>query len=160
MLLPRAAWLVCAFAFGCAGAPSDSARVRRAVEAHAEDFARYDRWARRLGLADSAFRSEEALAEAAFAPIRRDRDIAAVWLVREGPDARALRHPEDAPDLPGGGWVTVVTEPLGPLEAQQTSLTVGGEARDAILVRRSRPTQGDATLHVTIAFARPPRATP
>ncbi|MEC7522408.1 MAG: hypothetical protein VYE22_21150 [Myxococcota bacterium] len=144
----RATWLVCALSFGCGGEPPGAADTRRAVEVHLDDFAAYDRWARRLGLADSAFRSEAALAEAAFAPLRQEEDVIAAWLIREGPDARSLRSPDGAPPPPGSGWVTIQTEGLGALDAQRAPI---GDER-ATFIRRSRPTQGDATLHVIVAY--------
>lgn len=139
----------------CSSGPSEARRMRAALEPYLDEVAAYDRWARRLGLADAAFRSEAALREAAFAPLRRERRVAAAWLQRRGPDARTLRHPEDAPALPEDGWVRVVTEDLGELHAQRRRLRIAGREREWILIRRSRPAPGGATLHVTLACAPP-----
>lgn len=129
--------------------------MRAVIEPCLSEVATYDRWARRLGLADAAFRSEEALREAAFAPLQRQRLIAAAWLERDGPDRRVLRHPSDAPALPSDGWVRVVTEDLGELRAQTRDLRIGEGERRFALIRRSRPAPGGATLHVTLACAPP-----
>jgi hypothetical protein len=129
--------------------------MRDAIEPYLGEVATYDRWARRLGLADAAFRSEEALREAAFAPLRRQRRVAAAWLEREGPDARELSHPAGAPALPEDGWVRVVTEDLGELHAQRRHLRIGEREREFTLIRRRRPAPGGATLHVTLALAPP-----
>lgn len=139
----------------CSSGPTEAAQMRRVIEPCLQDVATYDRWARRLGLADGAFRSSEALNEAAFAPLRRQPRVAAAWIERAGPDARALHHPDDAPALPDDGWVRVVTEALGELHAQRRRLSIGEREREFTLVRRSRPAPGDATLHVTIACAPP-----
>ena len=141
---------------GCSSGPSPSARMQEEIAPHLEELARFDRWARRLSLADSAFRSEDALEEAAFAPLRRRPRVVAAWLERVGPDARALRHPHDAPALPEDGWVTVRTEALGELVAQRRAMTVGGREAPVTLIRRSRDAPGGAVLHVTMAFGEPP----
>lgn len=132
--------------------PSDPGPMREALEPRLPAFAEYDRWARRLGLADEAFRSEEAMSEAAFAPLRERTDVAAAWLVREGPDARRLAHPSDAPPLPSDGWTRVLTEELGALEARHAVLHIEQRPRQCLLIRRSAPAPGDAVLHVTVAF--------
>lgn len=111
----------------------------------------YDRWARRVGLADSAFRSEGALEEAAFAPLRRSSRVVGAWLTREGPDARELRHPRDAPSVPDR-WTRVRTDELGPVEVQRASMRLGGQERACLVVRRSGPAPAGAILHVTMAF--------
>jgi len=129
--------------------------MRRTIDPFLDQFAAYDRWARRLGLADSAFDSEAALREAAFAPLRERGLVAAAWLERRGPDPRRLTYPERAPSLPDGGWIRVRTEPLGELEARRADLRLGGEARSVVLVRRTRPAPGGARLRVTVAFTPP-----
>jgi hypothetical protein len=121
------------------------------VTPHLEKLAGFDRWARRVGLADSAFRSEEALEEAAFAPLRREPGVLAAWLVREGPDARELRYPRAAPPLPSE-WTRVQTAELGPIDVQRATLRLGGDERACLLTRRSAPAPAGATLHVTMAF--------
>lgn len=146
-----AACAALAVAFACTGS-SEPARMREAIDPYLDELAAYDRWARRLGLADSAFHSEEALREAAFAPLRRERRVHVAWLTREGPDARRLRYPDNAPPCPEDGWVRVVTEPLGELKAQQRTMTIDGEARALTLIRRTRPAPGEGTLHVTMGF--------
>lgn len=156
--MPRTALHVASvltLAVACSSGPTESARMRAAIEPCLGEVRAYDRWARRLGLADAAFSSEEALREAAFAPLRREPRVAAAWLHREGPDARRLRHPESAPDLPTDGWVPVVTEGLGELSAQRRRLAIGERDREFTLIRRSRPAPGGATLHVTLACAPP-----
>jgi hypothetical protein len=145
--------IVLAFVFLCAcSSERDPGPMRAAVEPHLEKVAEYDRWARRLGLADPAFRSEDALAEAAFAPLRDDSDVVAAWIDREGPDARSIAYPDDAPALPRDEWERVRTEELGDLEARYAAIRVGDEERRCLLVRRSAPAPGDAVLRVTLAF--------
>jgi hypothetical protein len=137
----------------CSSSAADAARVRALVEPHLEGFAEYDRWARRLALGDAAFRSEEALAEAAFAPLRGDATVVAAWIEREGPDAHTLVYPEGAPPRPASGWVRVRTETLGEIEAQTATLRAGdANERDCVVLRRSAPAPRGATLHVTVAF--------
>lgn len=143
-------------ALSCTREPSDSARMRPLVEPHLTAFARYDRWARRVETANSAFRSDEALEEAAFAPLRRQRDVAAAWLVREGLEARTLSHPSTAPPLPEDGWVRLLTESLGEIHTQQRRLIVGERETLFILVRRTRAATDGTALHVAMAFAAPP----
>lgn len=152
--LPRLclAALVCA---ACSGGPrSDAARMQALVAPHLDAFAEFDRWARRLSLADAAFRSDEALEEAAFAPLRGDGRVAAAWLVREGVDPRTFAHPRGAPAPPEDGWTRIRADPLGDLDAREAALPIRGRERPCLLVRRSRPAPGGATLHVIVAFAR------
>lgn len=145
---------VIALACACSGGPrADAARLQTEVAPYLTDVAAFDRWARRLSLADSAFRSHEALEEAAFAPLRGDERVAAAWIVREGPDARALAHPSSAPAQPEDGWVRIRSEGLGALDVRRATLRLGREERACLLVRRSAPAPGGATLHVTMAFA-------
>lgn len=146
---PRSVSLALLLALACSGGASRAGELRAAIEPHLGAFAEYDRWARRFALADTAFRSDEAREEAAFAPLRRDRRVAAAWLVREGPGAHALRHPAGAPALPSEGWVKVRTDALGELDVLRTRLD--GDAPH-LLVRRSAPAPSGATLHVTLAF--------
>lgn len=138
-------------AVACSGG-ADPGPMREAIEPRLAAFGEYDRWARRLGLADSAFGSEEALSEAAFAPLRDQSDVLAAWLVREGPDAHTLAHPPGAPSLPADGWVRVTTESMGELEGRHAMLPFGDHTRQCLLIRRSAPAPGDATLHVVMAF--------
>ncbi len=128
--------------------------MRPQIEPFLGEFARYDRWARRVGIADSAFHSPEGLREAAFAPLRGRRRVVAAWLERVGPDATDLRHPDGAPSLPDGGWLRVVLadHELDDVEAQRCSLAFSSGARAVTLIRRSRPAPGDAMLRVTLAF--------
>ncbi len=150
LCLAIAALAACA----CDSAPSEARRLRTDIEPFLDEHARYDAWARRLDLAESAFRSREALVEAAFAPLRDRPRVAAAWLVREGPGATELRYPPDAPTLPADGWVRVLLpdHPLEEVHAQRRRLRVGAEDRELVLIRRSRPASDDATLHVTLAF--------
>lgn len=142
-----------ALACGCDSSPSAARELRPELEPLLDEHARYDRWARRLSLGNSAFRSPEALYEAAFAPLRGRSQVLAAWLEREGPDATDLRYPEGLPAAPTDGWVRVVTDhELGEVHGQRTSLSLGGEAQTVLLIRRSRPAPGGATLHVTLAF--------
>jgi hypothetical protein len=150
--MPRfSALAACAILVACSGA-SDPGPMRDALEPRLDAFGEYDRWARRLGLADEAFRSEESLAEAAFAPVRDRDDIVAAWLVREGPDGRSLAYPDDAPPVPRDGWVHVQTRTLGEVEGRHAVLHLDQRARQCLLIRRSAPAPGDAILHVTLAF--------
>lgn len=128
--------------------------MRPQIEPFLDEFARYDRWARRLGLADSAFHSLEGLREAAFAPLRRRPQVVGAWLERLGVDATELRYPDGAPALPEEGWVRVMLADHGleEVEAQRSSLTFSSEARAVTLIRRSRPAPGEAVLRVTLAF--------
>ncbi len=126
--------------------------MRMAIEPYLEEHARFDRWARRLSLGDGAFRSQAALQEAAFAPLRERGRARAGWLVREGPDAQELRYPEGAPPLPEAGWVRVRTDEHGEVAGRRATLELEGEPRELTLVRRSRPAPGGATLHVTLGF--------
>lgn len=142
-------------ALGCSSGSSDPARLQRDIAPFLDELAAYDRWARRISLADSAFHSDDAQREAAFAPLRSQPRVAAAWLDRVGPDPRALRYPDDAPALPEDGWVRVVTQELGELSAQRRHLTIGDRAREFRLLRRSRDAPGGAVLHVTLAFAPP-----
>ncbi len=151
--LRRCAALCLLGAVACSGGPrEDAARMQSAVEPYLDDVAAYDRWARRLSLADAAFRSDAALEEAAFAPLRDEPRVVAAWLEREGPDPRTLAHPPGAPALPSSGWVRIRTAELGELDAQHATLAIGGEDRELLLIRRSAPAPGGATLHVTLAF--------
>lgn len=128
--------------------------MRAQIEPFLDEFAGYDRWARRLGLADSAFHSRDGLREAAFAPLRRRRRVVAAWLERVGPDATHLRHPDGAPRPPEEGWVRVVLREheLDEVMAQRRPLTFSSGVREVTLIRRSRPAPGEAMLRVTVAF--------
>ena len=153
-LLCAACWLGC-------DSPTPPTELRAAIGPYLEEMAAYDRWARRLGIAESAFHSEDALREAAFAPLRRQPRVAAAWLVREGPDAGTLRYPDEAPTLPEDGWVRVITDELGDVHAQRRRLAIGQTPeRELTLIRRSRPAPDGGTLHVTVAFAPAPPAEP
>lgn len=139
---------------GCGAGPSaDAMAASEMAEPYLEPLATYDRWARRLSIGDVGFRSDEALREAAFAPLRREPRVAAAWLDRVGPDARSLRYPDDAPARPDTGWVRFVSEDLGELDAQRAELTVGDQTGSFVLVRRTRDAPGSARLEVTLAFA-------
>lgn len=150
--LPLALAVACA----CSGEASEAAELREAVEPHLAELAEYDRWARRVALGDSAFRSEEALEEAAFAPLRGHTTVAAAWLERRGPDAHELAHPASAPPPPADGWIRLRTRELGELEAQRARLRIGQREQVWLLVRRSAPAPRNATLLVTLAFAPEP----
>lgn len=145
-------WLALALVAACSGGPADAASLRAAIDPHLADFAEYDRWARRLALGESAFRSQEALREAAFAPLREERRVAAAWVEREGPDGHSLRYPDAAPALPSGPWVSVRTERLGELSVRRATLRIGQEEMRCLLIRRSGPAPRAGTLHVTLAF--------
>lgn len=149
---------VAACSLACSGS-SDAAALQEAVAPHLEEMAAYDRWARRVALADSAFRSEAALEEAAFAPLRGRPAVVAAWLRREGPDPHELTHPRSAPELPEA-WTRVQSSELGPLEVQRATLRIEGVERPCVVVRRSGPAPGGATLHVTLAFAEGASAPP
>lgn len=141
----------------CGAGPSEEAvAAREMAEPYLEPLATYDRWARRLSIGDVGFRSEAALNEAAFAPLRRERRVVAAWLDRVGPDARSLRYPDDAPPRPDGGWVRFVTEDLGELDGQRAELSVGDRSGEFVLLRRTRDAPGSARLEVTLAFAPTP----
>ena len=156
MSLARSTWLTCALvlASACDTGPSEARRLQPQVEPFLDDFATFERWARRFELADSAFHSREALREAAFAPLFEQRRVVGAWLVREGPDATELRYPEGAPGLPQEGRVRVLLSDHELMEvyAQRRSMTFAGQTREVTLIRRSRPAPGDATLHVVMAF--------
>lgn len=122
------------------------------VEPHRVDFVDYDRWARRVSLGDAAFRSEEALREAAFAPLRERPNVLAAWLERRGPDAHLLARPASAPRPPDDGWVPMRVRELGQIEARIATLRLGDTERRCLLVRRSAPAPEGATLVVTLAF--------
>jgi len=128
--------------------------MRRQIEPFLDEFGRYDRWARQMGVADSAFHSREGLREAAFAPLRDRGRVVAAWLERVGPDATELHHPDDAPALPEEGWVRIALpeREIDEVEAQRRSLTFSTQAREVTLIRRTQPAPGDATLRVTMAF--------
>ena len=144
---------------GCSSGPTSSAELREAIAPHLSELASFDRWARRLSLADGAFRSEEALEEAAFAPLRRVSGVRAAWLNRVGPDPRGLHYPSEGPAAPQAGWIRIQSEELGELEAQVGSLTLFGQREDVTLIRRSRDAPGGAVLQVTMAFGEgPPEA--
>ncbi|MCA9610141.1 MAG: hypothetical protein KC619_31305 [Myxococcales bacterium] len=147
------AGVTCALA-GCDTRPSEAGRLRTDIEPFLDEHARFDAWARRLDLAESAFRSREALVEAAFAPLRERPRVVAAWLIREGPGATELRYPPGGPSLPDDGWVRVVLpdHPLDEVQAQRCSLHVGDEDRPLVLVRRTRPATGGAMLSVTTAY--------
>lgn len=160
MILARSSALTLLFAWatsalsGCDARPSEAGRLRTDVEPFLDEHARFDAWARRLDLAESAFRSREALVEAAFAPLRERPRVVAAWLVREGPGPTELRYPPGAPSLPADGWVRVALpdHPLDEVHAQRCRLPVGEEDRELLLIRRSRVASGGATLHVTTAY--------
>jgi len=148
------ALVTCALAMACDARPSEARRVRAEIEPYLDEHARYDRWARRVAIGDSAFRSRESLREAAFAPLRDRGRVVAAWLVREGPGAMELRHPDAVPALPDDDWVRVLVpeHELEEVSARRATLDIGGESRDVLLIRRTRPAPGDAVLHVTLAF--------
>lgn len=148
------ALFTCALALACDARPSEARRLRSEIEPYLDEHARYDRWARRVAVGDSAFRSRESLREAAFAPLRDRRRVVAAWLVREGPDATELRYPDGVPARPDDGWVRVrlPEHELEEVRARRATLQIAGESRDVILIERSRPAPGDAVLHVTLAF--------
>jgi hypothetical protein len=150
---PELVSLALALVSACSGGAGDASELRAAIDPHLRELAEYDRWARRLALGDSAFRSEDALREAAFAPLRDERTVRAAWVHREGPDGHALRYPDGAPALPTDGWVPVRTEELGELAVQRATLRIGQEPTPCLLLRRSAPAPRGATLHVTLAFA-------
>jgi len=144
----------CVLLLACDTAPSEARRVRTEIEPFLDEHARYDRWARRLEIAEAGFRSREALREAAFAPLRDRGRVVVAWLTREGPDATELRYPQSAPGVPEGEWVRVLLpeHELEEVTARRATLTIAGEERELLLIRRSRPAPGDAVLHVTLGF--------
>ncbi|MFK7989692.1 MAG: hypothetical protein AB8I08_26980 [Sandaracinaceae bacterium] len=143
------------FATGCDSGPSEAETMQTEIAPYLDEVARYDRWARRLSLAGAAFRSEAALEEAAFAPLRDRSRVRAAWLDRQGPDARSLSYPEHAPVPPTAGWVTVQTRDLGEVEAQHGVLELGEEPVRVTFIRRTRPASGGAVLQVSMALAGP-----
>jgi hypothetical protein len=134
---------------GCVDAPGEGARLRAALRPHLDAVEAYDGWARRLGLAEGAFRSDASLEEAAFAPLASGRGAAvAAWITLSGPRDLALRWPGDAPGLPEEGWRRARLPTLGPVELRAFEV----DGRAVVLLRRERESVAEGRLAVTQAL--------
>ncbi|MGF1468094.1 MAG: hypothetical protein ACFCGT_18380 [Sandaracinaceae bacterium] len=154
----RARWvagrgaLAGALLLACTGEAEAPGRMRALAEPHLAEMASFDRWARRLGLGDGAFSSEDAMREAAFAPLRRRGRAVAAWVHREGVDGLRLAYPDPSLELPRSGWVRVRTDELGELRVAEHPLDLPAGAGPWLLLARTRPAPGEATLRVVLAF--------
>ncbi|MGE0787982.1 MAG: hypothetical protein AB7S26_20070 [Sandaracinaceae bacterium] len=137
---------------GCSGSSDDARELRTAAEPFLEPHGRFDRWAERIALGDSGFRTEASRAETAFAPLTEEPRAVCAWIVREGPDPSELRYPAGAPAAPTEGWTRLSADDDA-LSAQARTIEIGGTARNVTLVRRTHPVVGGATLHVIVGFA-------
>lgn len=119
-----------------------------AVDAHAEEFARFGRWARRVLVSRAAFRGDAALREALFAPLRRKGAAARAWVVLPG-SREVLRLGERDPATPPDvDWTTVRHPRLGPVRV--ASWTGGDCARGCVLISRRLPSDAE----IVVAFRR------
>lgn len=136
---------------GCGGGAEEAARLRRLFAPHRAEFSAFDDWARRTGLAESAFRTADQLHETAFAPLRRNAEPRFAWIEQVGVGARRLSFPRDAPNPPRSGWVRAQVEPLGQLWLIEQRL----RGEPWLVAKRILPAPREAELHVMLAFPLP-----
>ena len=147
---------------GCGAEEPDPARLASAAEAHLEEFARFDAWARRAFAADTEIRDPGRFEETLFAPIRGNEGVVAVWARREGVDARAFAMGgiEELP--PGVRWVPIRSGDLDGLRLGTARLTprgrVGAPEAEVLLLARRRPSGPAAEIEVVVAYLSGPAA--
>lgn len=131
----------------CARPHADAASRQEQAAPYLEEFAGYDRWARRVAGADATFSNEAALREAIFAPLHRNPGrIRAAHVERLGADPRQLRYGARRPP-PADGWRALSVASLGTVE-----IRIGSDNED-VWLRRERATQDAARLRVTARFS-------
>ncbi len=117
-------------------------------------FERFDRWSRRAVAADPAFGSRAELEETLFAPLRRQEDVRAAWIERDGA-ARSLRYGVSEAPPTEVEWVRVHDATLGDVEVTAAKLPnesgQGAEGETCVLVRRVRPGSDGVDVSVTLA---------
>ncbi len=120
-------------------------------------FEAFDSWARRAIAAHPAFRSDDALEETVFAPLRREDDVLASWIARD--EAIALFYGESDAAPAAGAWTGLRTDRLGPIEVTAAKLVPPGGARNgrdaerAVVIRRTVTGADGARVTVTLAIA-------
>ena len=144
---------------GCEPKREERAPILRGrAEPYFREFERFDAWARRSFDADLALRDPRALAETLFAPIRREREVVAAWVERDGPDARTLGLRTEEALSGDGDWVAIRGVPmLDRLEVMERTVPDKREWRapdvNAILLsRRVASARGGAPVRVTVAY--------
>ena len=139
----------------CGSKGPSAAEIAAIAEPRMETFDEFDSWARRASLGDSAFRNDRAFTEAAFSPIRNDRDIVNAWIVREGLSPRTVSlRGADEPPL-ALHWMSLAQTTRPHVQAALGSFAgAGGLVREAIVVSRSEAIDDGANVRVIVAFAR------
>jgi hypothetical protein len=133
----------------CSSAPREGLSPDEATRLAAprlDAFAEFDAWARRVALADPAFRSRASLEETAFSPLRGEDEVRGAWIVRRGTEARVLAMQADAREPPAPShWVTL-------RGATPDGVRVARVA-DAVVLTRTEVGPDGAAVDVTVAYA-------
>lgn len=138
---------------GCDGGRVEPGRAAELLEPHRDSFASYDRWARRTLSAYAAMRDGDAVEETLFAPVRRQRQLLAVWVRRGDGSVRALRDPREMPEV---NWAEVRDPQLGPIRVAITEVDdpYDREPRPvtSLVVSRTRQPKGEPEVQVAAAY--------
>ncbi len=140
--------LLCVFARCTPTEQRETPAELRALGApHFAAFEEFDGWARR-SLTTSITRSDAALEEALFAPVRRDRTIAGIWVerTRVAEMSLGLRFEE----RPRVALATIRDELMGELQIAQGVI---GEDKVVFIARKRE--SGPSFVEVVVAFVRP-----
>ncbi len=149
---------VTVIATGCGARGPAAGEVKASAELHLAAFVEFDPWARRAALGDPAFRDDRAFVEAAFAPLRAQRDVANAWIERSGTHARVLAMHPEVPLPSEVRWVPMRHEELGPISVAQAALPprgpvgTSGHERVCVLIAHQDAIEDGAVVRVVVAY--------
>lgn len=157
-LMLSALTMLSTLALGCGARGPAAADVKASAELHLPAFVEFDPWARRAALGDPAFRDDRAFVEAAFAPLRAQRDVANAWIERSGVHARVLSMHSELPAPPDARWVPMRHEELGQISVAQVALPprgpvgTSGAERVCVLIAHQDAIEDGAVVRVVVAY--------
>jgi hypothetical protein len=164
--MTKFASLLCLWCASLACTPESSASQRAAqrVRPYLDEFARFDRWARRAQTSELVLRDRNALSEAMFAPIRQRASVLAAFVeLEEGNRRLRLAQPAKLERPAGLAWIALRDPALAglrvalpaPCPAPLAPKPDASRSRACVLIERRASTPEQAVLTVTVAFAEP-----
>jgi hypothetical protein len=151
-------WTVWVAGSACGARGPAAADVKASAAPHLVSFAAFDPWARRAALGDPAFRDDRAFREAAFAPLREQRDVGNAWIARRGTHPRTLAMHDESPTWPSARFVSQQHPELGAIEVALAALPPRGPAgtsgreRPVVLVAHEGIIEDGAAVRVVVAY--------